>query len=206
MAHHQGMSLLSLAYLLLDRPMQRRFESRPLFQAVTAAAAGAHSQNHGVFSHTAELSDFRSAQRSGNADAGVQQPRHPDPGGAVVVQRPLPRDGHQCGRRLQPLEGSRRHALARRRTCDPGALLLPARCGERRLLVDRLSADAASARSTTKRFSPKGAPSFAAAITRFESYTEIVVSPEDDIELRRVRLTNRSRQRRVIESPVTPKW
>ena len=25
MAHHQGMSLLSLAYLLLDRPMQRRF-------------------------------------------------------------------------------------------------------------------------------------------------------------------------------------
>ena len=33
MAHHQGMSLLSLAYLLLDRPMQRRFESDPLFQA-----------------------------------------------------------------------------------------------------------------------------------------------------------------------------
>ena len=26
MAHHQGMSLLSLAYLLLDRPMQRRFD------------------------------------------------------------------------------------------------------------------------------------------------------------------------------------
>ena len=33
MAHHQGMSLLALAYLLLDRPMQRRFESDPLFQA-----------------------------------------------------------------------------------------------------------------------------------------------------------------------------
>ena len=28
-AHHQGMSLLSLAYLLLNRPMQRRFESDP---------------------------------------------------------------------------------------------------------------------------------------------------------------------------------
>jgi cyclic beta-1,2-glucan synthetase len=34
MAHHQGMSLLALAYLLLDRPMQRRFESDRLFQAV----------------------------------------------------------------------------------------------------------------------------------------------------------------------------
>jgi cyclic beta-1,2-glucan synthetase len=33
MAHHQGMSLLALAHLLLDRPMQKRFESDPLFQA-----------------------------------------------------------------------------------------------------------------------------------------------------------------------------
>jgi cyclic beta-1,2-glucan synthetase len=33
MAHHQGMSLLALAYLLLDRPMQRRFESDPALQA-----------------------------------------------------------------------------------------------------------------------------------------------------------------------------
>ena len=32
-----------------------------------------------------------------------------------------------------------------------------------------------------------------------ETYTEIVVSPEDDIELRRVRVTNRSRQRRTLE-------
>ncbi|MGH8413049.1 MAG: glucoamylase family protein, partial [Pseudomonas sp.] len=33
MAHHQGMSLLALTSLLLDRPMQRRFESIPAFQA-----------------------------------------------------------------------------------------------------------------------------------------------------------------------------
>ncbi len=33
MAHHQGMSLLALAYLLLDRPMQKRFEADSLFQA-----------------------------------------------------------------------------------------------------------------------------------------------------------------------------
>ncbi|TFH33261.1 MAG: cyclic beta 1-2 glucan synthetase, partial [Deltaproteobacteria bacterium] len=35
MAHHQGMSLLSLDSLLLDLPMQKRFESDPLFQATT---------------------------------------------------------------------------------------------------------------------------------------------------------------------------
>jgi cyclic beta-1,2-glucan synthetase len=33
MVHHQGMSLLSLAYLLTDRPMQRRFLSFPPFKA-----------------------------------------------------------------------------------------------------------------------------------------------------------------------------
>ena len=33
MAHHQGMSFLSLAYVLLDRPMQRRFMANPIFQA-----------------------------------------------------------------------------------------------------------------------------------------------------------------------------
>ncbi len=38
MSHHQGMSLLALAYALLDRPMQQRFKSDPLFQATTFAA------------------------------------------------------------------------------------------------------------------------------------------------------------------------
>ena len=33
MTHHQGMSFLSLAYLLLNQPMQRRLKSNPLFQA-----------------------------------------------------------------------------------------------------------------------------------------------------------------------------
>ena len=33
----------------------------------------------------------------------------------------------------------------------------------------------------------------------FDTHTEIVVSPEDDIELRRIRITNRSRTSRTIE-------
>ena len=33
MAHHHGMSLLSFSHALLGRPMQRRFESDPLFKA-----------------------------------------------------------------------------------------------------------------------------------------------------------------------------
>ncbi|MES1204484.1 MAG: glucoamylase family protein [Pseudomonadota bacterium] len=35
MSHHQGMSFLALDYVLRDRPMQRRFDAQPLFQATT---------------------------------------------------------------------------------------------------------------------------------------------------------------------------
>ena len=67
------------------------------------------------YSHTAELSDMRTtSERSGDAGARAHQPRHADSGGAAAVERPIPRDGHQRRRRLQPLEGPRRHALARR--------------------------------------------------------------------------------------------
>ena len=33
MAHHQGMAFLSLAYFLLDRPMQRRFSANPFLKS-----------------------------------------------------------------------------------------------------------------------------------------------------------------------------
>ena len=38
MAHHQGMTLLAIAYLLLDRPMQRRFTAAPSFLATELPA------------------------------------------------------------------------------------------------------------------------------------------------------------------------
>ena len=34
MAHHQGMSFLSISYLMNDKPMQRRFENEAQFKAI----------------------------------------------------------------------------------------------------------------------------------------------------------------------------
>ncbi|HEU0069120.1 MAG TPA: glucoamylase family protein, partial [Nitrospiraceae bacterium] len=59
MAHHQGMSLLSMAYLLLDRPMQKRFESDPLFQATTLLLQERIPKATAFYSHSAELSDIQ---------------------------------------------------------------------------------------------------------------------------------------------------
>src|SRR5206468_406184 len=59
MAHHQSMSLLALAYLLLDRPMQKRFESDPLFQATMLLLQERIPKATAFYSHSAELSDIQ---------------------------------------------------------------------------------------------------------------------------------------------------
>jgi len=59
MAHHQGMSFLALAYLLLDRPMQKRFESDPLFQATMLLLQERIPKATAFFSQDVELSDSR---------------------------------------------------------------------------------------------------------------------------------------------------
>ena len=61
MAHHQGMSLLALAYLLLGRPMQRRFESDRLFQAVMLLLQERIPKAAALYSRTASLSEVRAS-------------------------------------------------------------------------------------------------------------------------------------------------
>ena len=56
MAHHQGMSLLSLSHLLLGRPMQRRFASEPLFKATLLLLQERIPKIAAFYSHPAELS------------------------------------------------------------------------------------------------------------------------------------------------------
>ena len=144
MAHHQGMSLLSLAYLLLDRPMQKRFESDPLFQATTLLLQERVPKATASYAHAAELSGLRTTPGVTEMPVRVfRHPRHSRAGGAAAVERQIPRDDHERGRRVQPLEGHRGDALARRRHLRQlGHVLLHPRRGKRGVLVHRLPADA----------------------------------------------------------------
>src|SRR5439155_11213957 len=80
MAHHEGMSLLSLAYVLLGKPMQRRFNADPMFRAadlllqerVPRACAP-------VFPHVAEAR----ATRAASAEEQGAMRVFTEPGGAV---------------------------------------------------------------------------------------------------------------------------
>jgi cyclic beta-1,2-glucan synthetase len=200
MSHHQGMSLLALAFLLLDRPMQKRFESEPLFQATMLLLQERIPKATAFFAHTAELSDY-------HRDSGIQATpirvfSSPD--------TPVPE--------VQLLSNGRYHvmvtgagggysrwkdiAVTRWRedsTCDPWGTFCYLR-------------DAASGEfwSTACQPAPKKADRYEAIFSEgraefrrsdhgFDTHTEIAVSPEDDIELRRITITNRSGRRRAID-------
>ena len=183
--------------------MQRRFESDPLFQATALLLQERMPKTAAVLHRTPPANSPTSAPTAsgaGDADARLHQPRHAAPevqllsNGRYHVMVTNAGGGYSRWKDL---------AVTRWRedtTCDNwGTFCYLRDAGERRVLVDRLSADAAARRSATRRSSRRAAPSSAAATTGIETHTEIAVSPEDDIELRRVRITNRSRTRRTIE-------
>jgi cyclic beta-1,2-glucan synthetase len=135
MAHHQGMSLLALAYLLLDRPMQRRFESDPLFQAVMLLLQERIPRPRPCFAHRPTLGGTRRQCGRGNADSRLQHARHPTPevqllsNGRYHVMVTNAGGGYSRWKDF---------AVTRWRedgTCDNWGFLLPARRGERHRLV-----------------------------------------------------------------------
>jgi cyclic beta-1,2-glucan synthetase len=199
MAHHQGMSLLSLAYLLLDRPMQRRFESVPSFQATTLLLQERVPKAAAFYSHPAETD-------LGTTPSGLETP--------IRVfgnpSTPIPE--------VQLLSNGRYHVMVTNagggysrwkdlavtrwhedRTCDNWGTFC--------YLRDVASGEfwSTAYQPTLKR--PKhyeaifsqGRAEFRRHDHDFDTHTEIAVSPEDDIELRRIHLTNASQRRRTIE-------
>jgi cellobiose phosphorylase len=210
MAHHQGMSLLALAYLLLDRPMQRRFESDRLFQAVMLLLQERIPKAMTLFSHTAELSAVRVSQVATDTPIRVfNDPNTPIPevqllsNGRYHVMVTNAGGGYSRWKDL---------AVTRWRedgTCDNWGAFCYIRDvasgtywsnAHQPTLRPAKSYEAvfSEGRAEFRRFDglDMGAGSNEG---EFETRTEIVVSPEDDIELRRVRITNRSRQRRSID-------
>jgi cellobiose phosphorylase len=200
MSHHQGMAFLSLSHVLLDRPMQKRFESDPLFQATILLLQERIPKATSSYFNTVDLADIRVVTNTQNMPMRVLN--------RADTRRP----------EAQLLSNGRYHvmvtnaggsasrwkdlAVTRWRE-DPTRDRWGAFCYVRDL------ADGAFW-STTYQPTLKQPDRYEAIFSEdraefrrrdndLDMHTEIVVSPEDDIELRRTRITNRSRNRRTID-------
>ncbi len=200
LAHHEGMSLLSLAYLLLDRPMQKRFESDPEFQATTLLLQERVPKATALFSRAAELSELRTTSIGQEMPVRVfGTPNTPIPEVQLLSNgryHVMVTNGGGGYSRWKDIAVTRWREDS---TCDNWGTFCYIR-------------DAASGEFWSTAYQPTlKRPDtyeaiFSGARAEFrrrdhdiETHTEIAVSPEDDIELRRIRITNRSRKRRTID-------
>jgi len=202
MAHHQGMSLLAFAHVLLGQPMQRRFMSDPLARATELLLQErVPKQGATLHPHAAEVS---AAARPAVAEAGSIMRVFTDP------NTPIPE--------VHLLSNGRYHVMA---THAGGSA-----SRWRDLAVTRWREDATSDgwgtfiylrdRDSGRYWSNVHQPTlrradhyeaiFVQARAEYrrrdqaiETHTEISVSPEDDVEIRRVTLTNQSSRTRRVE-------
>jgi len=200
MAHHQGMSLLALGHVLLDRPMQKRFESEPMFQSTLLLLQERIPRATAQYSNNPELVDLRV-----NATAPEMPLR--------VFARP-----DIAFPAVQLLSNGRYHVML---THAGGGYSRWKDLSVTRWREDTTRdnwgsfcylRDAMTGHFWSTAFQPtaKNTDVYEAIFTEarvefqrrdadFDTHTEIVISPEDDIELRRTRVTNRSRTARTLE-------
>lgn len=201
MAHHEGMSLLALAYVLLDRPMQRRFLADPMLRAVDLLLQERIPKVCApVFPHVAEAHAARVA--SSDEQAALRLFNNPS---AAVPEVNLLSNGRYHLVITSAGGGYTRWrdlAVTRWRE-DPTRDCSGAVCYIRDL-------DSGNYWSTTFQPTLKVGRRFEAIFTqsraefrrrddKIDTHTEIAVSPEDDVEIRRVTMTNRSDFIRTIE-------
>ncbi|WP_018169925.1 GH36-type glycosyl hydrolase domain-containing protein [Thioalkalivibrio sp. ALMg9] len=202
MAHHQGMSLLAFAHVLLDQPMQRRFMSDPLVRATELLLQErVPKKGATVHPHAAEVS---AAARPSGADTGSIMRMFTDPDTPMPEVHLLSNGRYHVVATHAGGSASRWRDLAVTRwredaTTDGWGTFI--------YLRDR---DSGTYWSTAHQPTLRPADHYEAIFVQgraeyrrrdhaIEAHTEICVSPEDDVEIRRVTLTNQSSSTRHIE-------
>ena len=198
MSHHHGMSLLALAYLLQDKPMQKLFEAEAQFKASLLLLQERIPKATIFFAHSTDVAEIDYIS-PGQETRIVNTPDTSTPkvqllsNGRYHVMITNAGGGYS---RWKDLAVTRWHEDV---TCDNWGAF----CYIRDL-------DTGEYWSNTHQPTLKKADRYEAAYSQgradfntvhhgIETHTELVVSPEDDIEMRRLRVTNRSGSRKTIE-------
>ncbi len=198
MVHHQGMSLLSLAHLLLEQPMQKRFEAEPQFQATLLLLQEQVPKATGFYASSADNMEMTTA-------TSVSEMRVIKTSNTALPEVQLLSNGKYHVMVSNAGGGYSRwneYAVTRWRedsTCDNWGTF----CYLRDLSSGQYWSTAhhptlKDAKTYEAVFS-QGRAEFRRLDNNIETHTEIIVSPEDDIEIRRVQITNKTSSKKEIE-------
>ncbi|SDC94064.1 GH36-type glycosyl hydrolase domain-containing protein [Williamwhitmania taraxaci] len=201
MAHHKGMSFLSLAYVLLDCPMQKRFEAEPIFQATMLLLQERIPKATASFQSTLNEISTRTVLNNPEMPLRVfTTPNTPYPevkllsnGGMYKVIITNAGGGYSHWKDI---------AITRWRedsTCDNWGTFCYIRDAENGNFWSTAFQPTLKHPDKYEVIFSEGRAEFRRRDYNIDTHTDIVVSPEDDIELRRVKITNRSRTKRIID-------
>ncbi len=199
MAHHQGMSFLSLSYLLLNKPLQKRFEAdlqlrsallllqERIPRITTFYSPSIHESDISVTPGATELMRVINTAQTTTPEVQLLS------NGRYHVMVTNAGGGYSRWKNI---------ALTRWRedcTCDNWGTFCYIRDLDRNVTWSASFQPTLEPGDYYEAVFSQGRAEFRRRELAMETHTEIVVSPEDDIELRRVHIINRSRKRRLIE-------
>jgi cyclic beta-1,2-glucan synthetase len=200
MAHHQGMSLLSLSHLLLDHPMQKRFISDPSLQATLLLLQEQIPKATAFYAHTTGISERHlTATPQETPIRVITTPATPNPevqllsNGRYHVMVTNAGGGYS---RWKDLAVTR---WREDRTCDNWGTFCYIRDVTSRAFWSTAYQPTLKPVKHFEAIFSEGRAEFRSLNHDYDTHTEIAVSPEDDIELRRITISNRSRKRREFD-------
>ena len=201
MVHHQGMALLSIAHVLLNSPMQRRFLSDPYFKATDLLLHERLPDSAAVLlPHAPEVSAMRKSHVEQEAmmrvfktpDTPLPQP-HLLSNGRYHVMATNAGGGYS---RWKGLAVTRWREDATRDCWGTFCYLRDVASG--RFWSTAHQPTLRASKNYEAIFVP-GRAEYRRRDEELDTHTEVSVSPEDDVEVRRVTITNRSASTRTIE-------
>lgn len=200
MAHHQGMAFLSLSSLLLSKPMQRRFEADPAFQATMLLLQERVPKTTAFYPQGTELAENRLVY--GVPKMPIRVFTTPD---TLVPEVQLLSNGRYHVMVTNGGGGySRWNDMAvtrwrEDRTRDPWGTFCYLRDVSTRKYWSAAFQPTGERAGGYEAIFSEGRAEFRSSENDYDLHMEIAVSPEDDVELRRLRITNRGKKRRSLD-------
>jgi cellobiose phosphorylase len=198
MVHHQGMGLLSLAYVLLDKPMQQRFAAELRFQATMLLLQERIPRATLFYAHTADIVESHSST-TGAPVRIINTPHTRIPeiqllsNGRYQVMISNSGAGYS---RWKDLAVTRWREDATKD--DRGIFCYIKEVASGNFWSNTYEPTLRPAKKYEVLFS-QGHIEFRRRDNGIHTNTEIVISPEDDTEMRRVKITNTTLFTKVLE-------